>query len=54
MNNPVLLQKAIRDNSEDLQNFMRDLKHWESDMKRKDAQLSSHSASEEVVIVMDL
>lgn len=36
MDNSVLLQKQIRDNSEDLQNFMRDLKHWEKEMKRKD------------------
>lgn len=39
MDKSVLLQKQIRDNSEDLQNFMRDLKDWEKEMKRKDESL---------------
>lgn len=44
MDNSVLLQKQIRDNSEDLQNFMRDLKHWEKEMKRKDESVKGESS----------
>lgn len=44
MDNSVLLQKQIRDNSEVLQNFMRDLKHWEKEMKRKDEALKGESS----------
>lgn len=44
MDNSVLLQKQIRDNGEDLQNFMRDLNHWEKEMKRKDEALKGESS----------
>lgn len=46
MENSVLLQKQIRDNNEDLLNFMRDLKHWEKDMKRKDEVLKAESSDQ--------
>lgn len=48
MDTSILLQKQIKDNSEDLQNFMRDLKLWESDMKRKDKNLTGSSSENDV------
>lgn len=39
MNNPMLLQKAIRQNSNDLLEFSKDLKNWGEDMKRKEETL---------------
>lgn len=39
MNNPMLLQKAIRQNSNDLLDFSKDLKNWGEDMKRKEETL---------------
>ncbi|KAG8226518.1 hypothetical protein J437_LFUL006908 [Ladona fulva] len=36
---PIAIQKNIKDNAEDLQTYLRDLGNWESDMKRKDAEL---------------
>lgn len=38
-----LLQKQVRDNSEDLQKELLDLKNWEQEMKRKEEELlNSH------------
>ena len=46
MDNSILLQKQIRDNNEDLHNFMSDLKHWEKEMKRKDEVLKAESSDQ--------
>uniref|UniRef100_A0A1B6MSF2 RNA polymerase II-associated protein 3 n=1 Tax=Graphocephala atropunctata TaxID=36148 RepID=A0A1B6MSF2_9HEMI len=46
MANPAVIQKQIKDNTEDLHNFVRDLKHWEDEMKRKDRQLSNDQNDE--------
>uniref|UniRef100_A0A1B6EYR9 RNA polymerase II-associated protein 3 n=1 Tax=Cuerna arida TaxID=1464854 RepID=A0A1B6EYR9_9HEMI len=46
MANPVFIQKQIKDNTEDLHNFVRDLKLWEEEMKRKDRQLSNDQKEE--------
>ncbi|CAH1163900.1 unnamed protein product [Phaedon cochleariae] len=37
--NPVILQKALRDNANDLQDFCKDLQNWGEDMKRKEEAL---------------
>lgn len=50
MANPIIIQKQIKDNAEDLHNFVRDLKLWEDEMKRKDRQLSSDQLNEEVIL----
>lgn len=39
MDKSFLLQQQIRNNSEDLQKEVLDLKAWEQEMKRKDAEL---------------
>lgn len=39
--NPYLLQKQLRDNSNDLKDFCKDLKDWSNEMKRKEESLSS-------------
>lgn len=46
MANPALIQKQIKDNTEDLHNFVRDLNLWEQEMKRKDRQLSNEQIDE--------
>ncbi|KAL0962861.1 hypothetical protein UPYG_G00346460 [Umbra pygmaea] len=38
-NKAIELQLQMRQNSEDLQNFMRDLDNWETDIKKKDEEL---------------
>lgn len=38
-NKAVELQLQMRQNADDLHNFMKDLESWEMDMKRKDEQL---------------
>jgi hypothetical protein len=35
----VELQLQVKHNAEELQDFMRDLEHWEKDMKEKDLEL---------------
>lgn len=42
------IQRQIRNNNEDFHHYARELKLWESEMKRKDEQLSSHSSSKDV------
>lgn len=42
--NPILLQKQLRDNSNDLQDFCKELKDWSSEMKRKEEALKSDDA----------
>lgn len=51
MANPALIQKQIKDNTEDLQNFMRDLNLWEQEMKRKDRQLSNEQFDEVGLVI---
>lgn len=38
-NKSILLQKAIRDNAEDLQKEFRDMQAWEEEMKRKEIEI---------------
>lgn len=40
---PHLLQKQLRDNSEDLSEFCKDLKDWSNEMKRKDESLKGNT-----------
>lgn len=42
----VLLQKQVKNNSEDLQNEFLDLKNWEAEMKQKDQLLRKESSSQ--------
>lgn len=39
MADPALLQLQVRQNSEDLQDYLRDLGNWEDEIKKKDAML---------------
>nr|XP_023016075.1 RNA polymerase II-associated protein 3 [Leptinotarsa decemlineata] len=39
--NPILLQKILRENASDLQDFSKDLKNWGEEMKRKDDSLKT-------------
>lgn len=41
VNNSILLQKQVKDNSEDLQNELFDMKNWEKSMKEKEQYLLS-------------
>jgi hypothetical protein len=36
MMNPILLQKQLRENASDLNDFYKDLKMWGEDMKKKE------------------
>lgn len=45
----LLLQKQVRDNSEDLQKELLDLKIWEQEMKRKEEELLN--STEEVIFI---
>ncbi|XP_036800661.1 RNA polymerase II-associated protein 3 isoform X4 [Oncorhynchus mykiss] len=45
-NKAIELQLQMRQNAEDLHNFMKDLDSWETDIKRKDEQLRTGSFSE--------
>ena len=37
--NSILMQKQVRDNSEDLQSEFLDLKNWEKQMKQKEQEI---------------
>ena len=50
---PVLLQKQVRYNAEDLRNYMQDLKNWEADMKRKESELQAAASSDQVCVIID-
>lgn len=39
MADPALLQLQVRQNSEDLQDYLRELGNWEDEIKKKDAML---------------
>ncbi|XP_055761153.1 RNA polymerase II-associated protein 3-like isoform X2 [Salvelinus fontinalis] len=45
-NKSIELQLQMRQNAEDLHNFMKDLDSWETDIKRKDEQLRTGSVGE--------
>lgn len=36
MNNPYLLKKQLKDNEEELSNYLRDMNIWQEQMKRKE------------------
>lgn len=36
MNNPYLLKKQLQDNEEELSSYLRSMKVWQEQMKRKD------------------
>lgn len=42
----ISLQHQIRQNQEDVSDFIRDLKSWESNIKQKDAKLRKKSDSD--------
>nr|CAD7449798.1 unnamed protein product [Timema bartmani] len=44
----VLLQKQVRDNADELQSYLKDLKSWGDEMKRKESELQGDSASSKV------
>lgn len=44
----VLMQKQVKDNSEDLQREFLDLKNWEEQMKRKEKELLNERDEHEV------
>ncbi|KAK8403389.1 hypothetical protein O3P69_000475 [Scylla paramamosain] len=43
----LLLQKSIKDNTEELHDFLADLKNWEREMKEMDQRLASQSSSKD-------
>jgi hypothetical protein len=48
---PVLLQKQVLDNAEDLRSYMQDLKNWEADMKRKESELHTTVSGDQVCVL---
>lgn len=42
----ILMQKQVKDNSEDLRSEFLDLKNWEKQMKRKEQELLNERAGE--------
>ncbi|KAL1463257.1 hypothetical protein WDU94_015024 [Cyamophila willieti] len=42
------IQRQIRNNAEDLHQYARDLKHWETEMKRKDRELSEQLGKKDI------
>ncbi len=46
-----LLQKQIRDNAQDLGDFLGDLNRWEQDIKKKDEELKKTNAIEQLVSI---
>jgi len=42
----VLMQKQVKDNSDDIQKEFLDLKNWEEQMKRKERELLSEKTGE--------
>jgi hypothetical protein len=51
---PVLLQKQVRDNAEDLRNYMQELKSWESEMKRKESELLTSASGDQVCVKFEI
>lgn len=48
VNNSILLQKQVKDNSEDLQSELRGMKNWEKLMKQQEQYLFNELNEEEV------
>ncbi|CAL1284566.1 unnamed protein product [Larinioides sclopetarius] len=48
--NSLNIQNQIRENSEDHQNFLKDLDNWEKDMKKKEEEMKLLQVSDEQVI----
>lgn len=46
MDKSILMQKQVRDNSEDLQKEFLDMKNWEEQMKRKDQELRKETSGQ--------
>ncbi|KAG5318646.1 RPAP3 protein, partial [Pseudoatta argentina] len=47
--NSILMQKQVRDNSEDLQSEFLDLKNWEEQMKRKEQEMLNERNGQQVI-----
>ncbi|KAG5890472.1 hypothetical protein JTB14_013414 [Gonioctena quinquepunctata] len=45
--NPILLQKVLRENASDIQDFTKDLKNWGEEMKRKEESLKRDTGQSE-------
>ncbi|XP_071445220.1 RNA polymerase II-associated protein 3-like isoform X2 [Hetaerina americana] len=45
---PFSIQKLVKENAEDLSTYLRDLKNWEADIKKKDAELRGIDTEEEL------
>lgn len=52
-NKAVELQIQMRQNAEDLQNFMKELNNWEEEIKKKDQQLHTGNVNEPPVNLRD-
>lgn len=46
----ILLQKQVRDNSEELRTYLKELSAWEDEMKRKESSISSDTTEHEVFL----
>ncbi|GFS36061.1 hypothetical protein NPIL_620091, partial [Nephila pilipes] len=44
------IQNQVRENSEDLQNFLKDLDNWEKDMKKKEEEFKLLQVSDDQVV----
>lgn len=49
LDNSILMQKQVRDNSEDLRSEFLDLKNWEEQMKRKEQEILSEREGGQVL-----
>ncbi|XP_055973889.1 RNA polymerase II-associated protein 3-like [Sorex fumeus] len=49
----IELQLQVKQNTEELQDFMRDLEHWEKDIKQKDMELRRQNGVPEEDSVLD-
>lgn len=47
---PVLLQKQVRDNSEELRTYLKELSSWEDEMKRKECSIKEKNSEPEVLL----
>jgi hypothetical protein len=48
---PVSLQKQIRNNAEDLRNYMQEVKGWEAEMKRKESEFLTSASGDQVCVI---
>ncbi|XP_024890607.1 RNA polymerase II-associated protein 3 isoform X1 [Temnothorax curvispinosus] len=49
LDNSILMQKQVRDNSEDLQSELLDLKNWEEQMKRKEQKILNERIGQQII-----